>query len=277
MKERIVPLIISLLLIFSKVNAGEKSYLWLDEYSIENSIKHRIETPPDFYRENIPDKSFGKWLRFLPLKEGKPPVYLYDGSKKLNQKAHFVVIDIDIGNSNLQQCADIIMRLRAEYLYSKGLYDSIGFNYTSGDRAEFRKWILGLRPVINGNHVSWKMKSAVDSSYTNFRNYLNNIFAYAGSYSLSGELKKVDLKNMKTGDVFIEGGFPGHAVIVVDMAVNTNTGEKIFLLAQSFMPAQDLHILKNPYDSLLSPWYSLNFKDSLLTPEWIFDKNDLKR
>ena len=87
---------------------------------------------------------------------------------------------------------------------------------------------------------------------------------------------------MEIGDVFIRGGFPGsgspgHAIIVVDMAVNTNDGTGISLLAQSYMPAQEIHILKNPTDLSLSPWYKVDFGDSLYTPEWIFHKNELKR
>jgi hypothetical protein len=48
------------------------------------------------------------------------------------------------------------------------------------------------------------------------------------------------------------------------------------MLAQSYMPAQDIQILKNPNDSDISPWYSANFVDKLLTPEWTFDTGDLK-
>ena len=51
---------------------------------------------------------------------------------------------------------------------------------------------------------------------------------------------------MQIGDVFIKGGFPGHAVVVLDMAENDRTGQRVFLLAQSYMPAQDIHIMKNP-------------------------------
>jgi len=101
---------------------------------------------------------------------------------------------------------------------------------------------------------------------------------YAGSYSLSQELYKIkDLSEMRIGDVFIEGGFPGHAVIVVDMAINRRTGKKLFLLAQSYMPAQGIHILKNPMNPKLNPWYELEFGETLQTPEWTFNKSDLKR
>ncbi len=77
--------------------------------------------------------------------------------------------------------------------------------------------------------------------------------------------------------MFIQGGFPGHAVIVIDIAVRKKSGEKIFLLAQSYMPAQDIHILKNLRSRQFSPWYSVNFGRKLHAPEWVFTRDDLKR
>jgi hypothetical protein len=85
-----------------------------------------------------------------------------------------------------------------------------------------------------------------------------------------------DVKNIEIGDIFIKGGSPGHAVIVVDLALNS-AGEKRFLLAQSYMPAQDIHVLKNPKNAQLSPWFSTDFGDVLETPEWDFKKEQLKR
>jgi hypothetical protein len=61
------------------------------------------------------------------------------------------------------------------------------------------------------------------------------------------------------------------------MAAHPRTGEKLFLLAQSYMPAQDVHVLKNPVDPAFDPWYRLAFGDTLYTPEWTFSKNHLKR
>jgi len=111
-----------------------------------------------------------------------------------------------------------------------------------------------------------------------FRKYLEVVFNYAGSASLSKELNVVkNISNIEIGDIFIQGGFPGHAVIVVDMAVSKTSGEKVFLIAQSYMPAQDIQILKNPNDEKLSPWYSSKIVDKLITPEWTFEKKNLKR
>jgi hypothetical protein len=63
------------------------------------------------------------------------------------------------------------------------------------------------------------------------------VLAYAGTYSLEHELKPVPLGDIEIGDVFVKGGFPGHAVLVADMVENSATGEKRFLLIQSYMPA----------------------------------------
>jgi len=80
------------------------------------------------------------------------------------------------------------------------------------------------------------------------------------------------------GDVFIKGGSPGHAVIVVDMAVNPQNNKKLFMVAQSYMPAQDIHILINQNKSTISPWYDLDETASEIeTPEWTFAANQLKR
>nr|WP_241243497.1 DUF4846 domain-containing protein [Caldicellulosiruptor changbaiensis] len=69
----------------------------------------------------------------------------------------------------------------------------------------------------------------------------------------------------------------GHFAIVIDMAQDLRAGEKIFLFAQSYMPAQDIHILKNPADENDNPWYSVNFEEILITAEWQFKKGYVYR
>ncbi len=273
----IVPALL-LWIFFRAVPVWPQSFLWLECDQPSESIVSRISVPDGHQRVPTTPGSFERWLRRLPLKKGHPPVRLFDGQEKRNQEAHFAVIDIDVGPVDLQQCADAVIRLRAEYLYSQGAYESIHFDFTSGHTAAFRKWIQGYRPVVRENEVVWFRSAGKDSSYSGFRAYLQQVFSYAGSYSLGRELKQVtDISQMNIGDVFIEGGFPGHAVIVLDMAAHRETGKKSFLLAQSYMPAQDIHILKNPLDDQLDPWYVLEFGDTLHTPEWTFSKNHLKR
>jgi hypothetical protein len=47
-------------------------------------------------------------------------------------------------------------------------------------------------------------------------------------------------------------------VIIADMEQNQE-GKRIYLLAQGFMPAQDIHIVINPLFPDLSPWYILEY------------------
>ncbi|HEY3416791.1 MAG TPA: DUF4846 domain-containing protein [Armatimonadota bacterium] len=254
------------------------SYKWLRGYNAKQAIGNRIAVPQGYERVPVTPGSFAAWLRGLPLKKGCPPVRLYDGSPKNDQTVHVAVVNMDVGRRDLQQCADAVMRLRAEYLFSQGKAREVHFDFTNGTRANFANWADGDRPVISGNQVRWERKARPDASYQNFRAYLMTVFNYAGTASLSKELTAVrDVKQMQIGDVFIKGGFPGHAVIVVDMAREKSTGKALFLLAQSYMPAQEMHLLKNPLDQHLSPWYPVDFGDDLTTPEWLFKRDQLMR
>lgn len=221
-----------------------------------------IKAPEGYSRIPVDEKSFGNYLRNLEIKQENNKVYLYDGTLKRNQSAQYRVIKMDVGNRDLQQCADAVMRLRGEYLYKEKKYDDLHFNFLSDGKPRYYKDYVGN-----------------DYSYAKFRKYMNYIFSYANTASLRKELKVVDnIANIEVGDVFIQQGNPyGHAVIVIDVALNTLTGKKIFIIAQSYMPAQEIHILKNPVNFELSPWYSIDFEENLFTPEWTFTKNDLRR
>jgi hypothetical protein len=202
-------------------------------------------------------------------------VLLWNGQKKGNQEAHHAVVDMDVGTKDLQQCADAVMRLHAEYLLASGRGAEIKFRTGAGFWLEWPRWEAGERPDFAGRG-SWRPGGTRDSSYRNFRTYMDKVFEYVGTASLAPQLKPVaDVRQMQIGDVFIQGGHPGHAVIVVDMA--ECEGDKVFLLAQSYMPAQEMHVLRNPDDPELSPWYDLDFGDELVTPEWTFRGGCLKR
>ncbi len=240
------------------------------------TVNTRINAPTGYKRTSITAGSFGEYLRQLKLKPHLSKVLLYDGTPKYNQDAHLAVVRMDIGNRNLQQCADAIMRLRAEYLYKQKQYQRIHFKFTNGFVAIYSKWKDGYRIKVSGNKVTWVKTAKASTDYVSFRKYLDIVFTYAGTLSLEKELIPVQYSDIRIGDVFIKGGSPGHAVMVVDMAIN-KSGRKVFLLAQSYMPAQEIQILKNPDNENLSPWYDLSETDILLTPEWTFSKLNLKR
>lgn len=240
------------------------------------TIADRFRPPEGFQRIPEEEGSYGNYLRNLPLKPHGSKVKLYNGAEK-GSDVHEAVIDIDVGERDLQQCADAVMRLRAEYLYGKGLDQKIHFNFVNGFTADYPTWIQGNRIGVEGNKAYWVKKTGYSREYKSFRQYMDMVFAYAGTESLVREMKKVPLEEMRIGDVFLKGNLPGHCVVVVDMAENSKTGERLFMIAQSYMPAQDIHVLKNPANSGRSPWYPIKFGESLDTPEWKFDRNQLMR
>ena len=256
---------------FSETNNTNKNNL------LENTIQQRFQLPQGFVREEESKTSFGFFLRNLPLKPLGSNVLYFDGTIKSNRNVYEGVVDLPIGKQDLHQCADAVMRLRADYFYSQKQYDKIHFNFTNGFRADFSKWAAGYRIAIKGNKTSWVKTAKPSDNYQTYWKYLETVFMYAGTASLEKELKSINVLDIKIGDVFIKGGFPGHAVIVVDIAVNPKNNQKIMLLAQSYMPAQEIQILKNPNNVSLSPWYAVDFGTSLQTPEWTFSSSQLKR
>lgn len=241
-----------------------------------STVQDRVDVPEGFERVRAEKGSFAEYLRDLPVKPDGSQVKLYDGRVK-SAHVYEAVIDIDTGDRDLQQCADSVIRLRAEYLYKQGLFDNIHFNFTNGFTASYSKWRQGYRIKINGNQTSWVRQAEASDNYGSFRKYLNLVFAYAGTLSLSKEMDSVKTEDMQIGDVFIKGATPGHCIIVLDMAENRATGEKLFITAQGYMPAQDMHILKNNANGDGNPWYPVNFGEKLETPEWQFTKDQLMR
>lgn len=258
---------------FSSDTEGEDTIV----FSAGKTIEQRFLVPKGFERKMATENTFGYYLRNLPLKEDGSRVLFFDGNPKEKENVYDAVVDLPIGNKDLHQCADAVMRLRAEYLWNQKRYDEIHFNLTNGFRVDYSEWMKGKRIAVNGNKTSWVQSTSASNTYKDFWKYMELVFTYAGTLSLSKELKSSEISKLEIGDVFIRGGSPGHAVIVVDVAINPDNNKKIFLLAQSYMPAQEIQILKNPNDANISPWYSDDFGETLVTPEWEFKKEELKR
>lgn len=253
---------------------ADAAYPWPKSAAASDSLGERIAPPAGFTRVPAESGSFGAWLRGLPLKPESALVHLFDGQLKRRQDVQAAVIDIDTGERDLQQCADAVMRLRAEWLLASGRRGEIGFNFTGGGRAGYARYAKGERP--NATATRWSRSARADDSYGTFRKYMDLVFAYAGTASLEKELKSVPARDVEIGDVFIKGGFPGHAVLVADVAVDPQTNAKRMLLIQSYIPAQDMHVLKNPASADGSPWYAVP-DGALVTPEWTFAAGSLKR
>jgi len=240
--------------VLNSTESVEKPFSYFNES--ESRVKTRFNTPEGYNRVESSECSFGDYLQNLPLKSHGSQVRHFDGTLKYNTSAYCAVVDLSLkGNAN-HQCADAVMRLRAEYLFSVKRYSEIEFLYVSGKKSNYLSYLGGKTPTAD-----------------NLWSYMCGVFCYANTYSLNKQLKSKNTDDLQIGDVFIIGGFPGHTVIVVDKCVN-DKGEVKFMLAQSYMPAQDIQILVG--DDGQSPWYDLNFGEYLYSAEYTFSKNDLK-
>lgn len=105
----------------------------------------------------------------------------------------------------------------------------------------------------------------------------------ASTYSLSRELRQRPLADMQPGDVFVYAAVDrpgyhqyGHAVMVVDVAINKN-GKKAFLLAEGNTPARDIHIMRNFENPFRSPWFYLDDdEEQLLLSVFPYKANELR-
>jgi hypothetical protein len=231
------------------------TYAWLHAAG-DVTLVARFPAPAAAVRVPVAAGSFGAFLRELPLLPDGTPVHLFDGSLKPRQDVHAAVVDLDVAPRDLQQCADAVMRLWAEHRYARGL--PIAFHPDpgrpralsfdgGGERRAFERWLL-------------------------------RVFAEAGSASLAAELHPGS-GALQPGDVLIQGGYPGHAVLVLDVAVDAASGRRWLLLGQSYMPAQQFHVLRNPATG--GAWFdgaALATRAGLQTPEWRpFFEKDVRR
>ena len=196
--------------------------------------------------------SWQYFLQHLPIVD--QPITDYKGKPVNYQQKHVGIIPYDVGKTDLQQCADALMRLRAEYLFLQKRYDEIGFHFVSGDYYSWNDYCNGLRPVIKGRGIKFISKSRAEKNHESLRLYLDIVYNYASTLSLAKELRQAN--DFEIGTVVIHPGSPGHCFIIIDEANNTD-GEKIYKLAEGYTPAQSIYVLRNLNEPGRSPWHKL--------------------
>ncbi|WP_299208062.1 DUF4846 domain-containing protein [uncultured Dokdonia sp.] len=241
------------------------------------TIKTRIKVPEGFARVVSEEQTFSHYIQNYQLKEASAQVINYDGNPYIYQAGHVGVLEVPVPSNGLQQCADALIRIRSEYLWSTNRKDEIGFKFTSGHYCSWKKYAEGYRPKISGNTVTFSKTATPNDSKENFYKYLTLIYTYAGTYSLSQELKKVaNHSEIRIGDLLIYPGFPGHVIMVGDIIENEQ-GERRFAFFQGNTPAQSVHIIKNGSNTKMSPWYDIKDKTTLETPIYTFSSFEMVR
>lgn len=222
-------------------------------------IKDRFNLPEGFERVIPEEGSFGEYIQNLPLKEHGVQPKLFNGDEFFYEEPQYVtVIDMPLGNKDLEQSSDSAIRLNAEYLFKVERYEDISYPFASGFNAEYSKWMEGYRLVTKDNQLEWVKKSSPSNTYEDLKKYLDIVYSYSNTEALNHYLKPVELKDIQIGDMFVKKDCIGRCVMVVDMAINKSTNEKIVLLAMSnnFI-ASEIGIIKNIFNRELVCWFQI--------------------
>lgn len=201
------------------------------------SLQAAFPTPAGATR--APADAFGEWLRGLPLRPTGTVVETWSGAQVAMPAAR--VVELPLVPGDLQQCADSILRLRATWMREAGR--SPAFHYTSGWLSRWSDWAGGARPLVRGSVVSSRTGAAsVDHSDAAFERWLTDLFTYAGTRSLP--MDTVADTHPDPGDIVVNPGSPGHAVLVLDIA---SDGTRSWaLIGQGYMPAMSFHVVNGP-------------------------------
>jgi hypothetical protein len=246
------------------------AYAWVRERAEYEPLAARFPPPAGFERIELTENGFGQWLRNLPLKPAGSPVVDERGRTIVpaDSPSLAAVVDMDVRTN--QQCADVILRLWAEYLWWADRRDEIVFELTAPGTIGWPEWRSGMRPRLEGDRLVFERTAAPDDSRESFDRFLDSVFEWCGTISLERDGTEAAFEDLQVGDLFTRGGSPGHAVIVVDLARN-NAGAVRGLILQGYMPAQSPHVLAGdepggwytlePGRPLQGSWGSLDWQD----------------
>jgi Domain of unknown function (4846) len=228
----------------------------------------RFSPPRDFARVVVDEGSFGAFVRALPLLPAGTSVVDYAGRVVRDGADPNIaaVVDIDVGATDLQQCADAVVRLNGEWHYGRG-DRRISYRVASGVPLSYEEYLAGKRARGRGRQLVVQQAAArLADDHRTFRSYLDEVFTWANTASLEREGTPVPFAEVRPGDFFVMSGRPfGHAVLVLDVASSAG-GAVAMLLGQSYMPAQSFQVLKaSPH----AAWFVVQPGEAeVVTPFW---------
>ena len=239
MKKILKIILWSALSLFLLAVIGIAGVTWAAFVGFSNPANRKtvgdIRPPRGFERVEVSDGSFGAYVRSFPLQKRGSRMRYYGGSVSFGQYIGYAVLDLPL-ISDQEYCCDAVQRVRSEYLFEKGRYSDI----------HFRTFESGTMTYRGGNDREALYK------------YLRRVYNASNTSTLRHELRKKKLIEIAPGDVLVyeagAGHTVGHAVLVMDVAVNSKTGERAIMMAQSSMPALTMHIVRNVLHPGLSPW-----------------------
>ena len=246
------------------------AYPWHGDDSIDalpavDSLQGRYPAPDGFERVELASDSFGAWLRGLPLAAPATPVRAHDGKQlyDLDDPRIAAVSTLDVGSRDLQQCADVVMRLHAEWRWHLGQVDDLAYP-SGGGPIPWSRYLRGETPVVVGNSFRWRGGRPRQPIHAQFRRYLDQVFSWANTVSLARHATKPAPDEVRPGDFFVLPGSPGHTVLLLDIA-RAPDGRTVALIGQSYMPAQSFQVLRAASGRV---WFELDAGRDVATPFW---------
>ncbi len=258
-----ILMLISSNLLFPQISP--QTFIWKQSASGSESIRSRFEPPPGFERIPAEENSFAFYLRNLPLLPENSPVIDYQGniSKSADDTTVAGVVDYPVRGRKLEQCMDIILRFYAQYLRSQDRGDEIVFYLPGGYPLKWLDWRNGFRPQYHGIEFDLVKTEPRDSSRKNFERFLWHIFYRSSTQAAYFAYPDVVREQVQIGDFVVKKGKKGHAVLIVDLAVDS-LGNKVALIGQGDTPACGFYLLNYKNGQ---PWIPLDFeRDHLLLP-----------
>jgi hypothetical protein len=205
------------------------------------SLASRFPVPDGYERVTVVSGSFADWLRGLPL---LPP-----GTDATNWRGRVALRAAEIGAvvdwrllGQVEQCADVAIRVFAEYARDNGGGDRIAFRSLSGQTIAWRKWLSGHYAVNGaGTAIRYSADGKRPDTPEEFDRYLKYVMTYANTASLLRDLERIESSEIAIGDVLIQPSpIPdglGHMSIVVD-ACELPNGARRYLFVDGFTPAR---------------------------------------
>ena len=248
-----------------------RKYRWLSADNPKfprpvDSLEGRFPTPPGYRRVASAPGSFGEWLRGLPLAAAGTPVVNNAGDTVFKGDDDYVaaVVAIDVGAGDLQQSSDAVVRLHAEWLWASDKADAISYRSASKLEMPFSRWAHGQRLIASGPNVFWVVKGKPRApTYDDFRQYIDAAMLWTNNVALATRASRVEPKDLRPGDFFLQTRGKGHAILVLDLAQKP-TGERVALLGQAMQsPAQSFHVIRLGRETA---WFSMRPPNPVLTP-----------
>ncbi len=235
---------------------------FISKVKAQNTIGDIPLPSAEYTRVAVDKGGFAQWLRNLPLEKKGSPVLDFRGNvfKSGEDTIVAAVVRWNISGRRLEQCMDIVIRMYSEYLWQKEEVKNLGFPLPGGTWLYWDSWKAGFRPYFEGLNVNLRQTTRPDSSYSSFKVYLYTIFSESHTQQFYNSYKHVERGKIHVGDYIVRKGTKGHAVMIVDLAINTK-GDLIALIGNGDTPACQFFLLNHARDN---PWVPLCLESEVI-------------